>query len=318
MGTIMPRYVLNKLLSLFPVLIGISLIAFLLGIISPGDPVEIALNQSGMSFASQEQIDAMREQLGLNDSLPTQYLRWAGRVIHGDLGNSYRNNRSVSHELAQRLPVTLKLAGYCIVIASFFGVLLGVAAAAYRDRLPDRIIKTFTNALLSLPAFWMALLMILLFAERLRWLPTSGVGGFKHMLMPAVVLSSSTTAALARLIRSTMLAEFGKQYFLAANARGLGRIALLLHSALPNAILPAITLLGNYFGGILGGSTVVETMFALPGIGSYAISSIGFRDYPVLQGYVLFTGFLFVSITLLVDLLCMALNPKIRLGAATQ
>ena len=314
----MSRYVLQKLLSLFPVLIGISLIAFLLGVISPGDPVEIALNQSGMGSATQEQIDTIRDRLGLNNPLPTQYLRWAGSVLRGNLGNSYYNNRSVSHELARRLPVTLRLTGYCIVIASFFGVLLGVTAAAYRDRLPDRIIKTFTNTVLSLPAFWMALLMILLFSERLGWLPTSGVGGFKYMLMPALVLSGATTAGLARLVRSTMLAEFGKQYFLAANARGLGRIALFLCTALPNAILPAVTLLGNYFGGILGGSVVVETIFALPGIGSYAIESIGYRDYPALQGYVLFTGFLFVSITLLVDLLCMALNPKIRLGGTAR
>ena len=314
----MLRYTLQRLLTLIPVLVGISLIAFLLGVVSPGDPVEIALTQSGMHAPAQEQIDAMREQLGLNDPLPVQYLRWAGRALSGDLGNSFHNNRPVADELARRIPITLRLAGYCIVMASFFGVMLGVAAAAYRDRWPDHLIKALTNAFLSLPAFWMALLMILLFSERLGLLPTSGVGGFRHMLMPAFVLSSAATAGLARLVRSTMLAEFGKQYFLAASARGLGRTALLLRTALPNAILPAIALLGNHFGGILGGAVVVETIFALPGLGSYAIEAIGHRDYPALQGYVLLTGFLFVSITLLVDLLCMALNPKIRLGGRMQ
>ena len=314
----MARYLLQRLLSLIPVLVGITLVAFLLGVVSPGDPVEIALSQSGMRSPTQEQSDAMREQLGLNDSLLTQYLRWAGRALSGDLGRSFHNNRPIGAELAMRLPITLKLVGYSIVMATFFGVLLGVVAAAYRDKLPDRIIKTLTNALLSLPAFWMALLMVMLFSERLGWLPTSGVGGLRHMLMPSLVLSSATAAGLARLIRSTMLAEFGKQYFLAANARGLGKISLLLRSALPNAILPAIAMLGNFFGGILGGSVIVETMFALPGIGSYAINAIGVRDYPALQGYVLITGFLFVLIMLLVDLLCMALNPKIRLGGKAQ
>ena len=314
----MARYVLQRLLSLIPVLVGITLIAFLLGVVSPGDPVEIALSQHGMHSPTQQQIDAMREQLGLNDSLMTQYLRWAGRALRGDLGNSFHNNRPVGGELARRLPITLTLVWYSMVMATFFGVLLGVVAAAYRDKLPDRMIKTFTNMLLSLPSFWMALLMVLLFSERLGWLPTSGVGGLRYMLMPSLVLSSATTAGLTRLIRSTMLAEFGKQYFLAANARGLGRMSLLLRSALPNAILPAVVMLGNFFGGILGGSVIVETIFALPGIGSYAIHAIGVRDYPALQGYVLLTGFLFVLIMLLVDLLCMALSPKIRLGGKAQ
>lgn len=171
--------------------------------------------------------------------------------------------------------------------------------------------------MLSIPNFWLAILMVLLLAEILRWLPTSGTGGIRYMLMPATVLSCATTAIAARLTRSALLGEFGKQYFLAANAKGISKYRLIVRNALPNAIVPVITLLGNYFGGILGGSVVVETIFALPGVGSYAINAIAMRDYPALQGYVLLTGFLFVAVTLVVDLISLALNPRIRLGGGS-
>jgi len=309
----MGRYLQQRLSSLLVVLIGISLLAFVLGAISPGDPAEIALIQGGVP-ASPENIAAMREQLGLNDPLPVQYLRWLGGVVRGDFGDSYLTGRSVGGELARRLPVTLRLAAYSLAMACVFGFSLGILSAAYQDRMPDRCIKWFVNIMLSFPNFWMALLLILVFAEILGLLPTSGLGGPRNMLMPAITLSAATAAGIARLVRSSLLAELGKQYFLAANARGLGRAALLLRTAFPNAVLPTVAMLGNYLGGILGGSVVVETMFALPGIGSYAVEAISARDYPALQGYVLLTGFVFVTITFAVDVICVLINPKIRLG----
>lgn len=303
-----------KIASLIPVLLGISLLAFTLGVISPGDPAEIALNQGGMSVATPGEIAAMREEMGLNAPLPVQYLRWVEKALHGDLGISYITGEPVGQELAQRLPVTLELAGYAMLLTCVDGILLGLLSAVYKDRLLDQVIKGLTNVMLSFPEFWLALLMILLFAEVLGWLPTSGPGGAKHMIMPAMVLSCPTSAIAARLTRSALLAEFGKQYFIAASAKGISKYRLIVRNALPNAIVPVITLLGNYFGGILGGSAIVETIFALPGIGSYAINAISMRDYPAIQGYVLLTGFLFVAITLAVDLISLALNPKIRLG----
>lgn len=308
---------MQKISSLIPVILGISLIAFMLGVISPGDPAEIALSQGGMSEARPDQIALMREEMGLNDPLPLQYISWVKNALQGDLGNSFATSEPVSAELARRLPVTLKLAGYAMLITCVGGILLGTLSASYKDSLLDNSIKGLTNIMLSIPNFWLAILMVLLFAEILRWLPTSGIGGIKYMLMPAVVLSCATTAIAARLTRSALLGEFGKQYFLAANAKGISKYRLIVRNALPNAIVPVITLLGNYFGGILGGSVVVETIFALPGVGSYAINAIAMRDYPALQGYVLLTGFLFVAVTLAVDLISLALNPRIRLGGGS-
>ncbi len=310
----MSRYIRQRIASLIPVLFGITLLAFALGVISPGDPAEIALSRGGMSEPTQEQIMVMREKMGLNEPLPVQYLHWATNALRGDLGISYSTQEPVGEELGRRLPITLQLAGYAVVLACTGGILMGILAAMYKDRGLDHSLMGLTNVMLSFPGFWLALLLILLFAEILGWLPTSGVGGVRHMLMPAAALSCATTATVARLTRSALLGEFGKQYFLAANARGISKYRLIVRNALPNGILPVITLLGNYIGGILGGSVVVETIFALPGVGSYAIEAIYARDYPALQGYVLLTGVLFVTITLMVDLVSLALNPKIRLG----
>ncbi|MCL2616601.1 MAG: ABC transporter permease [Defluviitaleaceae bacterium] len=310
----MSRYLAHRLSSMLLVLLGISLLAFILGVISPGDPVEIALSQGGIHAPTAEQIDAMRERLGLNDPLHIQYIRWLGGAVRGDLGVSYFTGRAVSTELARRLPVTLRLSAYSFILACVIGFPLGILSAAYRGRLLDRCVKVFVNVLLSFPNFWLALLLILVMVEILGWLPSSGLGGPRHMIMPAITLSSAMAAGLARLMRSSLLAELGKQYFLAANARGLGRASLLLRTAFPNAALPAVAMLGNFLGGILGGSVVVETMFALPGIGSYAIEAIAVRDYPALQGYVLLIGFVFVIVTFAVDVISALLDPRIRLG----
>ncbi|WP_032123027.1 ABC transporter permease [Clostridium amazonitimonense] len=312
----MYRYILKKVASLIPVLIGISLIAFILGVISPGDPAEMALSQGGMSQPTAEQIESLREEMGLNDPLPVQYLSWMKNALRGDLGVSYVSNEPVGKELRRRLPVTLKLSLYAMAITCSFGILLGIGSAVWRDKLLDNCIKVITNVMLSFPGFWLGILMILLFAETLNWLPTSGTGGVKHMMMPAAVLSCATTATVARLTRSALLAEFGKQYFIAANGKGISKYRLIIRNALPNAIIPVVTLLGNYLGGILGGSVVIETIFALPGVGSYAINAISGRDYPALQGYVLLTGFLYVGISLVVDMINIALNPRIRIGGS--
>lgn len=314
----MRSYLSQKALSLVPVLFGITLLAFILGLLSPGDPAEIALNQGGMYAPSEEQIMEMRERMGLLEPLPVQYISWVKNLFQGDLGTSYSSQEAISDELLRRIPVTVKLAFYAMIIACLGGILLGLLAAMHKDRFLDNLIMSFTNILLSFPGFWLALLLILLFSEVLGILPTSGFGGPRHMIMPSLVLSYATTATTARLTRSALIAEFGKHYFLAATARGLSKNQLLVRHALPNAILPVITLLGNYIGGILGGSVIVETIFALPGLGSYAIDAVYARDYPAIQAYVLVTGFIFVGITLLVDLASLLLNPKIRLGGGEK
>lgn len=309
----MKKYLIHKLISLFPVLFGISLLAFFLGIITPGNPAELALSQGGYE-PTPEQIKEMEKQIGLDAPYPEQYLRWAGRALTGDLGTSYSSHNPVGEELLRRLPVTLKLAVYSIVWTVVLGIAMGCIAAAYNEKLPDHIIGLLINVQLSFPAFWLALLMILLLAETLGWLPTSGDGGFLYMLMPSFVLSSASIATTARLMRASLLEEFGKQYCTAAMARGIGRWRLVIRNAFPNAVVPVIAMLGNSLGGMLGGSIIIESIFALPGIGSYALTAVTNRDYPALQGYVLLAGLIYVLVTLLVDILSMLLNPKVRLG----
>ncbi len=307
----MRPYLIRKLISLLPVLLGISLLAFVLGAMTPGNPAELALSRGGYEPTAR-QIAEMEEKMGLNEPRPMQYLQWAGRVLKGDLGTSYYSGNPVSRELMRRFPVTLKLAACSMALTVFLGIGLGTAAAARQGKLTDRIIGTVINIQLSLPAFWLALLMILLFAETLRWLPTSGNGGLRYMLMPSLVLSASGSAVTARLTRSALLEELGKQYCTAAMARGIGRWRLVVRNALPNAAVPVTAMLGNSLGGMLGGSIVVESVFALPGIGSYALTAVANRDYPALQGYVLLTGAVYVLSGLLADIIGMALNPRIR------
>lgn len=314
----MTKYIIQKIASVVPVLIGISLIAFALGILSPGDPAEIALSHDGTYSPTPGQIQEMRIELGLDQAVYKQYLNWGTKVLHGDMGTSYRTNKPVGGELLRHLPVTLKLSAYAMAIACFFGISAGILSAAFRGSILDRCIKAITNMMLSIPGFWLAILLILGFSEKLRLLPTSGIGGFTYMIMPAFTLACPTTATVTRLTRSALLSEFGKQYYIAADAKGISRMRLILCNALPNAIIPIITLMGNYFGGIMGGSVVVENIFSLPGVGSFAVDAIYGRDYPAIQGYVLFAGITFVGVSLLVDLICFVINPKIRLGGESN
>lgn len=310
----MIRYCVQRLLSAIPVLIGISLIAFILGLLTPGDPAMMALSRDGMSEVTTEMIEAKREELGLNDSFPVQYGRWLFNALQGDLGRSYSDNTQVSGELLRRLPVTLQLSACSLILVIIFGIAGGILSAAEAGKAVDSMMKVLTNLMLSFPSFWLAIILIIIFAENLKILPTSGVGGLRYMVLPSVTLAAANIGMTIRLMRSSMLTEFGKQYMLAANAKGIGKVRALLAHAFPNAVVPVITLIGNYAGGILCGSFIIENIFSLPGIGSYVLSTIHSRDYPVIQGYVLVMGFTYVVISLIIDLLCALAQPKIRLG----
>ncbi len=310
----MIRYCFYRILMAVPVLVGISLLAFALGLLSPGDPAEFALNQNGLDAPTEAQLAEMREELGLNRPVYVQYLAWMEQVLQGNLGSSYISGRDILQELLLRLPVTAELAVLALALAAVVGIVTGVLGAVYKDSTLDRLLQFVTNIMLAVPGFWLALLMILLFSETLRWLPTSGSGSLRHFVLPALAVSLSTAATVCRYMRSSLLQEFAAQYFTIARVRGLGKARLLFSYALPNALLPVIALLGNYFAGILGGSVIAESIFALPGISSMALEAIRLRDYPVLQAYVLFTGWLLVVITLLVDVLMLHLNPKLQAG----
>lgn len=310
----MMKYIATRLATAVPVLIGISILAFVLGVLSPGDPAELALNQSGLEMPTAEQIAAMREELGLNRPLPLQYLDWLRGVLCGNLGNSCISGRSIAQEIALRLPVTIKLAVLSLAAAGLGGIFCGVLCAVYEDSRLDNVLKNASNVMLSVPSFWLALVLILIFCEKLRLLPTSGSSDFRHFILPAAVLSFVTLGTVCRFMRGMMLAEFSKQYFTVARVRGLSRWKLIFVYALPNAVIPVLALLGNYFAGVLGGSVIVENIFALPGIGSMALEAIRFRDYPVLQAYVLISGWTLVMVTACVDILIACLNPKVKLG----
>ncbi|WP_298565355.1 ABC transporter permease [uncultured Phascolarctobacterium sp.] len=310
----MIRYCCQRLLTAVPVLLGISLLAFILGVLSPGDPAEFVLNQDGLYAPTEEQIAAMRTELGLDKPLWLRYGLWLLGVLQGDLGTSYITGRDIAAEIMQRLPVTLELAVLALVMAGVGGIFLGSVCAVYRGSFFDNFVKSLTNIMLSIPGFWLALVLILVFSEQLRWLPTSGTGRLKYFLLPAFVLAFATLATVCRFMRGALLTEFGRQYFLVAKARGISKVNLLTRYALPNAIIPVIALLGNYFASVLGGSVIAESIFAIPGISSMALEAIRYRDYPVLQAYVLVSGCTLILVMVAVDLLIAYLNPKVKLG----
>ncbi|MEM1431306.1 MAG: ABC transporter permease [Pseudomonadota bacterium] len=311
----MAAYVLRRLLLAAPVLFGATLIAFTLGVVAPGDPAAGALMQSGFDAPTQAEIAAMRTELGLDRPLPVQYVSWLGNVLTGDFGTSIYTDRSVSEEFARRLPTTLALAASALVLAILIGLPSGLAMGYWAQSFGDRAGRVVALALLSVPGFWLALMLILVFAETLRWLPTSGLGSWRHMILPALVLSTGMAALLMRLSRAVMLEALAGAHITAARARGLAEIRVVLIHALKGAAAPLITVIGGYFGAILGGSVIVEVIFAIPGIGQYAVEGIFRRDYPVIQGYVLFTAAVYVVFNLAADVACFVVNPQLRLGA---
>lgn len=310
----MISYCVRRIILAVPVLVGISLLAFILGLLAPGDPAELVLSQSGLDVPTEAQISAMRAELGLDRPVYQQYCSWLGQVLQGDLGSSFSTGRDILQELLLRLPVTVELALLALLLAAVGGIACGTLCAVYKDTALDNVLLFITNALLAVPGFWLALLLILLFSETLRWLPTSGSEGLRSYILPALSISLATLATVCRYMRSSLLRELAAPYFTVARLRGISSCRLLLFYALPNALPPVLALLGNYLAAVLGGSVIAESIFALPGISSLALEAIRFRDYPVLQAYVLFTGWLLVLITLAVDLLLFYFNPKLRTG----
>ena len=312
------KYMIRKLLTLIPVLLGITVLAFTLGVCSPGDPVEQILNPDGTQIVSERDYEIVRERLGLDDPLPIQYVKWLKNAVSGEFGRSFFTNKEIQDQIAYRLPYTLKLACFGMGLTVVFGIGAGVLMAVKKDRWLDHLLRSVSTVLLSIPGFWLAILMILVFSEKLHWLPTSGVHGFSSYIMPGITVAVSTVGVCARLTRTAILDEIGKQYVTVASSKGMNARMVTIRHAFRNSLIPITTFLGNYFAGILGGSDVAEVIFNIPGIGSYAISAVQSRDYYVVQAYVVFTGIVFVVMTLVIDLLYLVINPKIRVGESTE
>lgn len=304
----MARYVLRRLALAVPVLFGVSLGVFLMIHLLPGDPAVVLAGDT----ASPEQIQAIRHDLGLDQPLPVQYVTFLDRLAHGRLGRSIRTGREALDEIADRFPYTLELTLVAVALATVVGVSVGVWAAVNKDGVVDRVTMALASLGLSIPTFWIAILMIMLFALRLRWLPVTGAGSWQHLVMPAIALSLGSAAIKARITRSSMLEVLEQDYMRTARAKGLRERTVIVRHALKNALIPIVTLIGLQFGGLLGGAFIVETIFGWPGIGQLAVQSVFERDIPVIQGTVLLVAIAYFLSNLVVDVVYAWLDPRIR------
>ena len=296
-------------------LLGISLISFTLLNFAPGDAAEITLRrQNGGVTPSREAVTVLRQELGLNDSLPVRYARWVSNAVRGDLGESYRSGGSIATELFRRLPATLLLAATALALALATGIPLGVLAAVKRGTWVDTACRLLALIGAAVPSYVLAPALMLLFAVYWDLLPAIGYGSPKTLILPAVALSFGTMAQLMRLTRASLLEVLGSDYMRTARAKGLSNSVVVWRHGLKNALLPVVTVLGTSMGYLLGGAVIIETIFGWPGIGQFVVTGIFQRDYPVVQGFVLYVAILFSLVNLAVDFTYRWLDPRIHFG----
>lgn len=303
----MRRYLLRRTLEAIAVLIGALILSFVLLRIIPGDPALLMLPET----ATPQEIEQVREALGVNRPLPVQFGIFAKQVLTGDFGVSYRRQAPALPLLLQYLPATFKLAGAALLLTVVISVPLGILAAVRQNGWVDNLVGVVTLLGQSMPTYWLGIILILLFSVKLRVLPTSGYGEFKNIIMPALTLAFAQMALVTRLTRSSMLEVIRQDYIRTARAKGLAARVVILRHALKNALIPVVTVLGLQVGNLLGGAIITEQVFSWPGAGSLLISSIGYRDYPVVQVMVLISAAIFVGINLMVDLIYVMLDPRI-------
>ena len=308
----MHKFILRRLLMLIPVMLGVSFIVFSMLHLAPGDP---AVTIAG-EHATLEQIEAIRESMGLNDPFLVQYGRWLGNaVIHQDLGVS-RANHSVVDELMSRFPATLQLAGAAVLVSVVIGLPIGIISATKQYSIFDNVSMLFALLGVSMPNFWQGMLLMLLFALNLGWLPFGGLPGgadnFVYLILPAITLGTSSAAVVARMTRSSMLEVIRQDYIKTARAKGQTERIITTRHALKNALIPIITVVGLNFGFMLGGAVITEMVFTIPGIGSFMVNAIQQRDFPVVQGGVLFVALTFTVVNLAVDILYAFVDPRIK------
>jgi ABC-type dipeptide/oligopeptide/nickel transport system permease component len=301
--------VLRRLWGTATVAVGVAAVIFVLLHLS-GDPVALLVPAD----APPEVMEDTRRALGLDRPLPEQFVLYLRRAVAGDLGTSLRHNRPVAQLIGERLPRTILLAAAALGLAVALAIPAGIVSALRRGTLVDRVAMVLSVAGQAVPIFWLALMLIWLFAVRLEWLPVFGSGTFLHLVLPAVSLSTIVTGRLARLVRSSMLEVLEQDYVRTARAKGLGEVHVVARHALKNAAVPIVTVVGLQLAQLLGGAVVTETIFAWPGVGVLAAEAVFNRDFPVVQGVTLVISLIFVAANLAVDLAYVALNPRIRLG----
>ena len=313
-------YFLRQVLLAIPALLGVLIITFLLMRAVPGDVVTQLVGLEGN--VSAERMDEMRRMFGLDLPVHVQFTQWLGAAVQGDLGSSLRTNRPVLQDLALKFPVTLELTLLSFLIALLIAIPLGVTAALNRGKILDSLISVFALLGLSIPGFFLGILLILLVSLKLGWLPPAGYvpiseslsENLRHMILPSVSLGLVLAAAITRIVRSSMLEVLGRDYVRTARAKGLSERTVTYHHALRNALIPVVTVIGLQFGSLLGGAIIIEQVFSLPGVGRFALEGINLRDYPVVQGVVIVVATAFIAVNLAVDLIYSLIDPRIRYG----
>nr|MBO2471077.1 peptide ABC transporter permease [Bacillota bacterium] len=304
----MTRYIVRRLLLAIPVLIGVSIVVFWMIRAIPGDPARVLAGEG----APLEVVERIREQYGLNEPLHVQYMVFLKHLLQGDLGRSIRSRRPVTEEVAARLGPTLELAAGSMVVAIVIGVSTGILSAVRPNSWIDAVSTFIALVGISMPVFWLGLMLMYFFSYELGWFPTAGRGTWRHLVLPSLTLGLSTAAIIARMTRSSMLEVLRQDYVRTARAKGLHEWAVVLKHAFRNALIPIVTVTGLQMGSLLGGAVMTESVFAWPGIGRLMVDSIIARDYPVVQGAVLVVAVGFILINLLVDVLYAYINPTIR------
>ncbi|WP_155973384.1 ABC transporter permease [Paenibacillus sp. Leaf72] len=302
------NYVLKRLLQMIPTLIGVSLLSFIVLQLVPGDPAELV---AGLD-ASPEEVQIIRERLGTDRPLYEQYIDYNWQLLQGDFGTSLRSDNPVLQEIMERFPSTVKLTILATLVTVVIGLFSGIIAATKPGSARDHAAMAFSLFGISMPVFWLGIILILIFAYYIPILPSGGSSELKHFVLPALVLGISSAAVLARLTRSSILEVINQDYIRTAKAKGVRQWLIIYKHALKNAFVPIITVIGMEIGNLLGGAVLTETVFSMNGLGRYIIQSIQFRDYSAVQGSILFVALIFVIVNLLVDLCYAAVDPRIR------
>jgi ABC-type dipeptide/oligopeptide/nickel transport system permease component len=304
------RFLARRLLLAIPVLLGVATLVFSLIHLIPGDPVQAMLGDA----ASPESVTELRSRLGLDRPLYVQYAAFLKDAAQGNLGTSLRTNEPVTAAIAERLPATFELALAAMLVAVAIAIPAGIVAAVWADRSVDHVATTLALVGISMPNFWLGPLLAIVFSVTLGWLPVSGRGTLAHLVLPAITLGAPLAAVLARMTRASLIDELRELYVTAARARGVSATRVVLRHAFRNSLIPIVTVLGLQVGAVLTGAVITETIFAWPGVGRLLIQSIGFRDYPLVQGCILLIAVTYVSVNLLTDMAYGYLDPRIRVG----
>lgn len=304
----MHRYIIKRLLMLIPVLLGVAFIIYAIMNVAEGDPVY----QVAGPDATEEQLDALREEMGLNGSLLERYFRYIFKLLRGDLGTSYVSKMDVMQLYLQRLPNTLKLASVAMIVAVVISVPFGIVAAVNQNSIKDTVSMILALLGLSMPNFWLGLLLMLLFSLKLGWFPSGGAEGLRSVVLPAVTVGVGLAALLTRTTRSSMLDVLRQDYLRTARAKGVSEKRVVFHHALRNALIPIITIFGVQFSNVLGGSVLAETVFAWPGVGRLVVDAIDQRDIPTVTGALIMTTMLVTIVNLIVDIVYAYVDPRIK------